>query len=170
VPNPRGAGRPRGKGPGKYTVTPATVRANHAKSLLPRPGRRENTPEEKVRAYAAEAIGRSLVLEVTEQISHYLKANLLALKRFNEVIADPWSTAEKIDAMRAARMQPHELKAMFDAIHNRWGTPPRTVVEVDAANRIPPLFEVPLAGWAFREDAHAAADTGNGHANGHAKH
>lgn len=163
-------GRPRGKGPGKYTMSAKAKAARQTVAQLARPGSRRPTPDDKAKAYKADRIGRALTLEVTEQASEYLRLNRLVLKRCAEIVTDREASAEQVAAIFEARIKPGELVRMFDSGHNRWGQPPRSVLEVDAANRIPALFEVPLSGWQGREGAHADAVAGNGHANGHTEH
>jgi hypothetical protein len=167
--NGRAGGRPRGRGKGSYTMSDKARAARALTAKMFRPGRREDTPDEKARAYERDAIGRRLTLETTEQISEYLAANAEAVKRFRDAVRDPATTALDLSYLAQARMSPGELTRMFEAVQNRWGQPPRSVLEVDAAQRIPALFEVPLAGWESREGERAAA-TGNGHANGHTEH
>ncbi len=166
-----GAGRPRGTG-GKPTrhAESEKVRAANAKNALSfRPGRREDTPEEKVRAYERDALGRRLTLETVEQVSGYLLANREIGNRLAALLADPASSPKDIGSLASARLSALDLVQIMREVQNRWGQPVRSVLEVDAAQRIPALFEVPLAGWESREGERAAA-TGNGHANGHTEH
>mgnify|MGYP001398874477 CR=1 FL=1 len=170
MPNP--LGRPRGKGPGKYTMSAKAYSARRSVAALARPGALTATPEDKARAYKIAELGRAATLEVTEQFNEYLKANRLACKRFVEVIGDPWSSPEKIAAIADARIKPHELKSMFESAHNRWGTPQRTIQDVTMRDVVPDYLAASreTADWdSPPEDDHAEPAT-NGHAGNGSAH
>lgn len=166
-------GRPRGTGgkPTKHATSERNAAANRVKAKLPRPGRRKDTPAEKLRAYKAEAIGRRLCFDSLDQVSRYLRANELIQSLLDSEAAKNVPDPILVVSLAAQRIPLPELVSVMRESHNRWGQPPRSVLEVEGADRPPVMVMAPFGQWESREDAHAAAAAGsNGHADGHSKH
>lgn len=170
------AGRPRGTGgkPTKHAGSPAVAAANRENAKKPRPGRQHirRTDAEALRAYRADALGRVLCLQTVRQASRYLAMNARVLDLFENELRDPECDAKRLESLAGARMQASEITRMLEAVHNRWGQPPRSVMEVNAGDRPPVMMFGPFDQWRAKEGAHAAAGAaGNCHAgNGHTEH
>lgn len=168
-------GRPRGTGgkPTAHATSEKNAAANRERAKLPRPGSCKPMPADKLRAYKADAIGKRLCLETMVQASRYLRANRKAMDLLDEELSQPVTSPTRIAALAEARMSPSEMVRMMEAVHNRWGQPPRSVLEVNSEDRPPIIVAAPFDSWTRAEEDHAGADSGragNGHANGHTEH
>lgn len=165
-------GRPRGTGgkPTKHAESEKVRAANAISAKSFRPGRREDTPEEKVRAYERDALGRRLTLETVEQVSGYLEANRVITKRLRDALASRDSDPKDIAALASARLSALDLVSILREVQNRWGQPVRSVLEVEGADRPPVIVQGPFEGWEAREAEHAAAVAGNGHDRSDTQH
>lgn len=165
-------GRPRGKGPGKYTVTDKAkaARARTAKSF--RPGRRADTPTEKARAYKRDAEGRRLCLDTVEQVSEYLAANRSVNTRLDEALRDPEVSAAKLEVLARLRLSAIDLVSILREVNNRWGQPQRTIQDVTIRDMAPDFLMAAkeTEDWDTPPEETHARPAGSGHAGNGAAH
>jgi len=154
-----------------YTMTPEVRELRKASAKLSRPGARADTEAEAKRRMLADKIGRRLSFEIMRDVDSMLKANREIVRRLDAMFGDPSASAEGIAALASQRLQAGELSTLMREIQNRWGQPPRSVLEVEGADRPPVMVMASFGQWESREESHAA-DAGNGaaHGNGSTQH